>query len=113
MTAEGATHILYWVPAEVNGADGEWGLTDIASYEAGVPQSDPEWIIDDEPRDIDAGDLTEWIAVMTGYPVTVEKSSALPVFLREAGWDREEPVWYVRPDFCAYYAGLESAEVTP
>lgn len=91
------THVLYWVPPEVTGGPGEWGLTDIASYEAGIPQSDPEWIIESADRDLDAAGIAEWIAVRAGCPVTAEKSAASAAFLREAGWHQPEPVWHVHP----------------
>ena len=61
------THILHWVPGYLvkGGADwgdGWWELQTIAAYESGEPQQDPEWTLEDEPRDVDAGDFTDWIS---------------------------------------------------
>lgn len=96
------THVLYWVPGYlVKGGcewgDGTWELQEIASYEAGEPPSSPDWGMEGEPRDIDANDFTDWIASLTGYPVTVEKDSVSITCVRALRFFRSEPVWWVRP----------------
>jgi len=92
------THILYWMPAYLTGTGtGWWDLQDIASYEAGHPQIDVEWSIEDESRDIDAADFTAWIGSMTGYPVAVEKSWARITCPRRLRFHRREPLFYVFP----------------
>ena len=96
------THIMHWVPGYLirGGADwgdGWWDLQDIASYEAGRPQLDPDWSIEGESRDIDADDFTEWIAGMTGYPVAVEKSWTRITCWRRLRFRRREPLFYVIP----------------
>lgn len=91
-----AIHVLHWVPPYVGG-EGTWELQDIASWEAGDPPVDPGWGMEDEARDIDANDFTEWIAGLVGYPVDVEKDFvriSCPAALRF--W-RREPVWWVWP----------------
>lgn len=94
MTA--ATHVLHWIPPYVDGT-GTWALQDIDAYEAGEPATDPAWLLEDEPRDIDASDFTGWISGLTGYPVTVEKDSVRITCPQAFRFLREEPVWYVRP----------------
>jgi hypothetical protein len=90
-----ATHILHW-------GDGRWELQSIAGYASGDPQTDPEWTLEGEPRDIDAADFTEWMSGLTGFPVDVEQSvtriTTTRVTCRRAlEWNREEPVWLVYP----------------
>jgi hypothetical protein len=99
---DGVTHILHWVPGYlVKGGctwgDGTWELQEIVSYLAGEPLTSPGWDLDGEPRDIEADDFTEWIASLTGFRVTVEKSSARITCPRALRFRREEPVWLVRP----------------
>lgn len=95
------THILHWVPGYLvkggcDWGDGWWELQPLADYEAGEPQGNPDWYLEGEPRDIEADDFTEWIAGLTGYPVSVEKSSVRITCPRALRTSRE-PVWYVRP----------------
>jgi hypothetical protein len=90
------THILYWVPPYVDG-EGTWELQDIASYEAGESQPDPEWMLPGEPRDIDGGDFTAWIEGIVGYPVAVRESSVRITCPRALRFWRREPAWYVIP----------------
>jgi hypothetical protein len=97
-----ATHILHWVPGYLvkggyDGGDGWWELQSITGYESGEPQADEDWYLEDEPRDIDAADFTEWIGSLAGYPVTVEKSFTKITCWRRFRVNREEPVWLVYP----------------
>jgi hypothetical protein len=99
MTDGKPTHVLYWMPPYLTGTrSGWWDLQDIASYEAGQPQLDLEWALEDEPRGIDAADFTDWIGGMTGFPVTVVKSWARITCWRALRFRRREPLFYVFPD---------------
>jgi hypothetical protein len=112
------THVLHWVPGYLirGGAvwgDGWWELQSIADYDAGEPQTDPAWMLEAEPRDIDADDFTEWIAEMVGYPVEVEKSSTRITCLRALKWNREEPVWLVYPAQVNQASGADLRQLLP
>lgn len=93
------THVLHWVPGYLvrGGSDGWWELQPVADYDAGEPQLDPDWYLEDEPRDIDAADFTEWIASLAGFPVTVEQDSVRITSPRSLRFFRPEPVWWIRP----------------
>jgi hypothetical protein len=96
------THVLHWVPGYLikGGAvrgDGWWELQTVDDYEADELQTDPDWILEGDGRDIDAAEFTEWIASLTGYPVTVEKSWVAITCWRVLRFRRPEPLWYVSP----------------
>jgi hypothetical protein len=94
-----ATHILHWVPGYLvrGDCDGWWELQPAAAYDVGEPQLDPDWYLEDEPRDIDAADFAEWIASLVGYPVTVEKDWTDITCWRALRFRRPEPLWLVCP----------------
>ena len=94
----GATHVLHWVPPYVDG-EGTWELQTCADYDAGKLPSRPDWMLESEPRDIDAGDFTGWIAGITGYPVTVEQDWVRITCPRAFRFMRREPLWWVRPAY--------------
>jgi hypothetical protein len=97
MTAREPTHILHWVPPYVDRDGGCWDLQTLADYDAGVEQTDPEWQLDGEPRDIDANDFTGWIGELVGYPVTVVEGFARITDWRRLRFRCKEPLFFVVP----------------
>lgn len=89
-------YVLHWIPPYVDGT-GTWALQDLDSWQAGEPVTDPAWLLEDEPRDIDANVLADWIAGLVGYPVVIEKDSVRITCPRALRFMKQEPVWWIWP----------------